>query len=117
MLPKDRRLRSAGEISAVTRGGRRAGSPTLVVHALPVSSGHRARFGLAVGKAVGGSVVRHRVARRLRAILAGQLPQWDAQGADVVVRALPRAATATSRELGSDLLKCQRRLATQGGLP
>lgn len=60
------------------------------------------RAGLVVSKAVGGAVVRHRVARRLRHLLApriGSLPS----GARVVVRALPPSATASSAELGVDL--------------
>lgn len=60
------------------------------------------RAGLVVSKAVGGAVVRHRVSRRLRHLLATRLDALPA-GARVVVRALPPAAAATSSELGSDL--------------
>jgi ribonuclease P protein component len=66
------------------------------------ADGGAPRAGLVVSKAVGGSVVRHRVSRRLRHLLAprlGELPP----GAMVVVRALPLAADATSAELGDDL--------------
>jgi ribonuclease P protein component len=45
-----------------------------------------------VGKAVGGSVQRHRAARRIRAALAGEIPGL-ADGTLVVVRALPGADT------------------------
>lgn len=55
-----------------------------------------------MSKAVGGSVVRHAVTRRLRHLVAPRLEALPA-GASVVVRALPPAATATSAELGSDL--------------
>ncbi len=47
-------------------------------------------------------MVRHRVARRLRHLLASRMTGLPA-GARVVVRALPPAATATSAELGIDL--------------
>ena len=60
------------------------------------------RAGLVVSKAVGGAVVRHRVSRRLRHLLASRLGALP-PGARVVVRALAPAATATSPELGSDL--------------
>jgi ribonuclease P protein component len=60
------------------------------------------RAGLVVSKAVGGSVVRHRVSRRLRHLLAPRLAELP-PGAMVVVRALPLAAEATSAELGGDL--------------
>jgi ribonuclease P protein component len=60
------------------------------------------RAGLVVSKAVGGAVVRHRVSRRLRHLLAPRLDALPA-GAMLVVRALPPAAGATSVELGDDL--------------
>ena len=59
-------------------------------------------MGLVVGKAVGTSVVRHQVSRRLRAQLRPRLDLLPA-GADLVVRALPEAATASSAALGRDL--------------
>jgi ribonuclease P protein component len=55
-----------------------------------------------VGRAVGGSVERHRVSRRLRAQLAQRLDRLPA-GSGTVVRALPAARTATSAALGVDL--------------
>jgi ribonuclease P protein component len=67
----------------------------------PAGSG-AARAGLVVNKAVGGSVVRHRVSRRLRHLLAPRLGELPA-GTMLVVRALPPAADATSAELGDDL--------------
>jgi ribonuclease P protein component len=60
------------------------------------------RAGFVVGKAVGGSVVRHRVTRRLRAVVRDELDRLPAT-ADLVVRARPEAATATSRQLARDL--------------
>jgi ribonuclease P protein component len=55
-----------------------------------------------VSKAVGNSVVRHRVARRLRHLMAPRLSELPA-GTDVVVRALPAASTASSGALAADL--------------
>ncbi|MCU1616523.1 MAG: ribonuclease protein component [Frankiales bacterium] len=84
----------------------------MVLHYLPErpargSSGRVAdasgpRAGFVVGKAVGNSVVRHRVTRRLRAVLLEELPRLPAT-ADVVVRARPEAATATTQQLHRDL--------------
>ena len=65
-----------------------------------VVSGPRAGF--VVGKSVGNSVVRHRVTRRLRAVVARELDRLPA-GADLVVRARPEAAEATSEQLHRDL--------------
>ncbi len=61
-----------------------------------------ARAGIVVGKTVGNSVVRHRVTRRLRAVVGAQLHRLPA-AADLVVRARPEAATATSEILHRDL--------------
>lgn len=55
-----------------------------------------------MSKAVGGSVVRHAVTRRLRHLTAPRLGALPA-GASVVVRALPASATASSAALAVDL--------------
>ena len=60
------------------------------------------RAGFVVGKTVGNSVVRHRVTRRLRAVVLDQLDRLPPT-ADLVVRARPEAATATSVDLARDL--------------
>jgi len=65
-----------------------------------VVSGPRAGF--VVGKAVGNSVVRHRVTRRLRSAVLQELHRLPA-GADLVVRARPEAAIATFGRLQADL--------------
>jgi len=55
-----------------------------------------------VSKAVGGAVVRNRVSRRLRHLMAARLASLPS-GARVVLRATPGAADATSTDLGADL--------------
>jgi len=67
------------------------------------------RVGLVVAKAVGGSVVRHLVSRRLRAQLSERVDRLPA-GSRVVVRALPETATESSIELGRDLDRAFGRL-------
>jgi ribonuclease P protein component len=102
VLAAEHRLRSSAEFTQVVRRGRRAGRPTLSAHLLVTSSGEPPRAGLVVSKAIGGSVVRHRVARRLRHLLRDRVPA-RAPGALLVVRAAPPAATASSADLGADL--------------
>jgi len=99
------------EFSAVVRSGVRARRGVLVVHqhALRDTPDDPVRIGLIVGKTVGGSVVRHRVSRRLRAQLAARLERFP-NGTGVVVRALPEAADASSGELGHDLDRALERL-------
>jgi ribonuclease P protein component len=62
-----------------------------------------ARAGFVVGKAVGNSVVRHRVTRRLRELVRPELHRLPPT-ADLVVRARPEAATADSARLRRDLI-------------
>ncbi|MFC4950302.1 ribonuclease P protein component [Pseudonocardia sp. GCM10023141] len=102
MLPAGSRLTHRDEFASVMRRGRRAGRSSLVVHLHRSGDGSEARAGFVVSKAVGGSVVRHRVTRRLRHLVAPLLPTLP-PGALLVVRALPPAAAASSAELGLDL--------------
>lgn len=67
------------------------------------------RVGFVVSKAVGNSVVRHRVARRLRHVVRERLGTVR-PGCTLVVRALPSAASAASSDLGSDIDSAFRRL-------
>lgn len=110
VLPKSRRLRRRDDIASVLRG-RRVGTPRLVVHyeSHGVESGRQpARLGLAVGRRVGNSVSRHRIARRVRHVFAQNVQAWDELACDVVVRVLPGGATASSAEVATDLDKARR---------
>ena len=115
MLPAAARLRRSEEFRVVLRRGSKAGRRRLVVHALTTDpSGaadvtSAARAGFVVSKAVGNSVVRHRVTRRLRHLVSARLGTLPA-GTSLVVRALPPSSTASSAELGSDLDAALRRL-------
>ena len=104
MLPAEHRLRRATDFSEVVRRGRRASRPLLTVHLLLAADApvQPTRAGLVVSKAVGGSVVRHRTARRLRHLLRDRLAALPA-GARLVVRAAPSAGDAPSDALGNDL--------------
>jgi ribonuclease P protein component len=67
------------------------------------------RVGFVVSKAVGNSVVRHRVSRRLRHLMRDRLGTLPL-GCTLVIRALPAAAAASSADLGTDLDAALRRL-------
>lgn len=112
MLSAAHRLRSSVAFTDVVRRGRRAGQRTLTVHLLSaIDTGGNAppQAGLVISKAVGGSVVRHAVARKLRHLLRERVPALG-DGTLLVVRAAPTAATATSAELAADLDRALRRL-------
>jgi ribonuclease P protein component len=116
VLPATARLTRSEEFRQVTRQGRRAGGRRIVVHAVsPVDSAdvvqtkENARVGFVVNKAVGNSVVRHRVARRLRHVVRDRLGTLP-PGSSLIVRALPSAAGASSAEFGQDFDAALRRL-------
>lgn len=103
MLPRAHRVTDARDFSAIIRDGRRGSARTVVVHARTAGAGPP-RAGFVIGRRVGGSVVRHRVVRRLRHQVQPLLDELPA-GTDVVVRALPSSAGATSRVLARDLTR------------
>jgi ribonuclease P protein component len=106
MLPAAQRLRRPAEFALAVRRGRRAGRPLLVVHVFApessAASSRPAQVGFVVSRSVGGSVVRNRVKRRLRHLMAARTDQLPV-GANLVVRAQSAASTATSAELAGDL--------------
>ena len=105
-------MRRSADFRQTVRAGVRVGRPTLVLHAAyrtgwttPLQRASTAdsgsvRVGFVVGRTVGNAVNRNRVRRRLRHLAAAQLPGTP-PSVSVVVRALPRAATAPD-EVPSD---------------
>jgi len=143
VLPEPYRLHHRADFSRTVRRGQRIGRRDLVVHAFvhsydwartdatgdeladaaisrdPVTAGSLVRvggprFGLIVSKAVGSAVVRHRVARRLRHMCATIVDELPAD-ADVVIRALPGAATADQAELARQVRSGLRKLGLTTG--
>lgn len=106
MLPSAHRLTRSTDFLATTRRGTKVSRPCFVVYVMRPMDGSDelgpTRIGFTVGKGIGGSVVRHAVARRLRWQARGVLDLVP-KGCTVVVRALPRAASATSARLGDEL--------------
>jgi ribonuclease P protein component len=112
VLAADQRLRDSDAFRRTVRSGRRAGGAALVVHlgsgpGVPRPGGPR--VGFVVSKAVGNSVVRNRVKRRLRHVVKHYLTQLPTS-AELVVRALPAAAALTSTELDAELARCLQRV-------
>ncbi|MFJ3402757.1 ribonuclease P protein component [Promicromonospora sp. NPDC090134] len=114
MLPAAHRLRRSVDFERTVRRGTRAGRSTLVVHLLvpdenvPDPGSGTPQVGFVVSKAVGNSVQRNLVKRRLRAAAFGQLSVLPSS-ARAVVRALPPSADATYADLDRDLDSCFRR--------
>jgi ribonuclease P protein component len=96
----EQRLRKPADFDAVYKSGRVEGNRLLVVRTRPNGT-PTTRFGFVATKAVGGSVVRNRTKRRLRAIAAG----LDvAPGLDIVASARKTAAEAPFAEVKRALI-------------
>ena len=97
-------MRSSEDFRATVRRGAKAARPTLVAHVvLPGPDADDVTFvGFVVNKAVGSSVSRNRVKRRLRHLMRTRLSAVP-PGSRIVVRALPPAGDASSQMLAGDL--------------
>jgi ribonuclease P protein component len=102
VLSPAHRLRTKADFACALRTGRRVPGRLVVLHLALTGADQPPRAGLAVGRSVGTSVVRHRVSRRLRHVLRDQLSRLP-NGSLLVVRALPSAAAASSSELARAL--------------
>jgi ribonuclease P protein component len=127
VLPSESRVRRGEEFARAIRAGRRSGRACLVAYVAPANgpegsavaidearTGQPARAGFVVSKAVGNAVVRNRVRRRLRHLVAARLAALP-PGSILVVRALPPAAGADSARLGRELDAALKRLTGGGG--
>lgn len=104
MLPAAARVRRSSDFAAVLKRGHRARRGSVVVHAgrrfPPGEDG--ARVGFIVSKAVGSAVTRNLVKRRLRGVAASHRENWPTD-TDIVIRALPEAATTNFHRLEADV--------------
>jgi ribonuclease P protein component len=108
VLARANRLTRGADYKAVVRRGRRCAGAHTITYVSRAETDGPARFGFIVSRQVGGAVVRNTVRRRLKALcyesLAGIAP-----GGDIVIRALPTAASASFDELRADVEKCLAR--------
>lgn len=98
MLPRSHRLTRPDDFRRTIRAGIKAVRSSVIVYGvLTHGNGPESppRVGVTVSKAVGGSVVRHRVARVIRHAMAEEISGLPA-GSSWVIRALPEAASAKS---------------------
>lgn len=93
-FPRSARLRRKSDIQLVLARGWRRRSTHVVVLLLPNALGV-SRLGLAVSRKVGNAVARNRVKRRVRELFRRRVRTLiaDGPGADVLVQALPGAAS------------------------
>ena len=93
MLAKSARLTESVEFARATKSGLRFSTQNFVGYLYPTTTNQPARAGLIISKNVGGSVTRHRIARKARHTLQENYSKLP-NGSLVVIRALNSASTA-----------------------
>ncbi|HEV7623058.1 MAG TPA: ribonuclease P protein component [Amnibacterium sp.] len=101
MLAKANRVTSATDYRRLVRSGRRSRGSFTLAYGRRTVPGDPLRVGVIVARNVGGAVVRNRVRRRIKA--AAWPLAAEVSGLDVVVRALPAAATASWPDLAGEV--------------
>ena len=113
MLAKTARLTESGDFARATKSGIRFSSTNFVGYLyINTSSSEPARAGLIISKAVGGSVARHRLARKIRHCLRESYPTLPA-GALLVVRGVNNSAQADCASEISEVVENLVRKAKQ----
>ena len=100
MLPQANRLRKKSDF-AIALSGRKINSKSFQLFLHRSSENAPPKAGLIVAKSVGNSVVRHRVARKLRHAISPILPLLP-NGSLLVARAFPQSASEISSTQLSD---------------
>ncbi|KQQ52826.1 ribonuclease P protein component [Plantibacter sp. Leaf314] len=113
MLERASRITSGDDYRGVVRRGSRFVGEHTVTYVRMNPKGGQPRFGFIVAKTVGNAVTRNLVRRRLKAICHDSVDS-AARGSDVVIRALPSAATAPFAALHDEL---DRAFAKRGVTP
>ena len=117
MLAKSARLTESGDFARATKSGIRYSSTNFVGYLYLTQSQEPARAGLIISKAVGSSVARHRLARKIRHCIRDQYSALP-NGALLVVRGLNKSAQADCADEIATILtnlvrKAKDRMATQ----
>lgn len=96
------------ELFLALRSARRGRSGPLTVAYLPGDAAEPPRVAFAVGRKVGGAVVRNRLRRQLRALVRD--PDLPLPAGTYLIAAAPAAAGASSGQLAHDLGEALRRV-------
>ncbi len=97
MLAKSARLTESADFARATKSGLRFSTQNFVGYLYPTNLDQPARAGLIISKNVGGSVSRHKIARKIRHTFRELYPQLPTGGL-LVVRALNSANDADVAE-------------------
>jgi ribonuclease P protein component len=97
VLAKSARLTESADFARATKSGLRFSTQNFVGYLYPTNLDQPARAGLIISKNVGGSVSRHKIARKIRHTFRELYPQLPTGGL-LVVRALNSANDADVAE-------------------
>ena len=111
MLPVDARLTSSSDFARATKSGIRVTSQHFVgyLYLSPVTNNGSAKCGLIISKSVGGSVARHRLARKIRHAVAPTISTLPT-GSLLVIRALKQEG---DKNITSEILELISKLSAK----
>ena len=111
MLPADARLTSSSDFARATKSGIRVTSENFVgyLYISPVTNNDSAKCGLIINKTVGGSVKRHRLARKIRHAVAPHIASLPT-GSLLVIRALKEDG---DRNVSEEILELINKLSAK----
>ena len=114
MLAKTARLTESGDFARATKSGLRSSSTHFVGYLhIDGEAQHPARVGLIIGKNIGGSVLRHRLARTIRHYLREHYAELPT-GSLLVIRGLTNSGQADyAQELNQILLSLLKKAKEQ----
>ena len=105
MLPADARLTASSDFARATKSGIRVTTQHFIgyLYLSPVTNDSSAKCGLIISKSVGGSVKRHRVARKVRHAVAPTISSLPT-GSLLVIRALGQEGDSNIESEISELI-------------
>ena len=111
MLPQGARLTASSDFARATKSGVRVTTQHFVgyLYISPVTNNDSAKCGLIINKTVGGSVKRHRLARKIRHAVAPHIASLPT-GSLLVIRALKEDG---DRNVSEEILELISKLSTK----
>ena len=111
MLPQGARLTASSDFARATKSGVRVTTQHFVgyLYISPVTNNDSAKCGLIINKTVGGSVKRHRLARKIRHAVAPHIASLPT-GSLLVIRALKEDG---DRNVSEEILELITKLSTK----
>ena len=111
MLPQGARLTASSDFARATKSGVRVTTQHFVgyLYISPVTNNDSAKCGLIINKTVGGSVKRHRLARKIRHAVAPHIASLPT-GSLLVIRALKEDG---DRSISEEILELINKLSTK----